>query len=115
MTCNVSAQTTPSNPPPAGEKAGHHRGELAEKLGLTDDQKAKLEPIFQKERADIKAIIDNTTLTKEQKHEQISAIREATAPQVKAILTPEQYQKWEALKAEWKERHGGKKNAPAST
>jgi Spy/CpxP family protein refolding chaperone len=118
LTCSVSAQSTPAECPAkekghAGKKAD---GKFGDKLGLTDDQKAKIGPLVQKNRAEIKAIRSNDSLTKEQKHQQISAIRQNMDLQMKAILTPEQYQKFEGLKAEMKGQRGnkGKGQQPAA-
>jgi len=106
MTCSVSAQ--PSPPDQQGtsscKNGGRHAGKLGEKLGLTDEQKSKIGPLVQKNRADIKAIRENASLTKDQKHAQIAAIREGMDQQMKSVLTPDQYQKFQENKAQRKEQ-----------
>jgi Spy/CpxP family protein refolding chaperone len=72
--------------------------ELSKQLNLTPEQKVKLIPILKADAPKIQAIKDNTSLTKLQKVEQIRAVREQSDPQVKAILTPEQYQQLQTIR-----------------
>jgi Spy/CpxP family protein refolding chaperone len=71
---------------------------LSKQLNLTPEQKVKLIPILKADAPKIQAIKDNTSLTKLQKVEQIRAVREQSDPQVKAILTPEQYQQLQTIR-----------------
>jgi len=80
--------------------------EVAQALNLTDDQKAKITPIILAEIGKLKALRADFSLTRAQKIEKFKAIREETAPQVKAILTPEQIAKWEKIRAEFREKVG---------
>ncbi|TSA31154.1 MAG: hypothetical protein D4R65_11720 [Verrucomicrobiaceae bacterium] len=109
LLCNAPAQ---SPPPPPGESGGKcpahpHKGELAEKLGLTEEQKSKIAPVVEKNHADIKAIKDNTNLTKDQKHEQIAALHQTLDQTMQSVLTPEQKRKWEEIKSQRKQHEGG--------
>ena len=72
--------------------------ELSKQLNLTPEQKAKLLPILKADAPKIQAIKDNTSLTKLQKLEQIRAVHQESDPQVKAILTPEQYQQLQTIR-----------------
>ena len=84
---------------------GHGNGsleKLAEKLNLTDAQKGQIKTIFQTERPKIKAIRENTTLTPEDKKEQLKAERKDMMSQVKAILTPDQLAQLKAMRREHK-------------
>jgi len=87
------------------------------KLNLSDDQKAKVGPILQKAREDAKAVKRNDALTPEQKKQQIDAIRQNKDQQLQTVLTPEQYQQLQEIKANRKEKHskGDKAPAPATT
>lgn len=92
-----------TTPPPAGapDHKGHHMDrlkELAEKLGLTEDQKAKIKPILQDEMQAMKALRDDTSLDKDAKHQKMMAIRKSHADQILAILTPEQQAKFKAMR-----------------
>ena len=86
-----------------GGKEGEHRPHIPfEKLNLSDEQKARVKPIMEKAREDMNAIHDDTTLSPEQKREKASAVKENVDEQLKSILTPEQYQKFQEMKAEHK-------------
>jgi periplasmic protein CpxP/Spy len=84
---------------------GKHRMErMAKKLNLTQDQQAKLKPIFEKQREQAKAIKSDTSLTEEQKKEKFQSLRQDSKAQINGILTPEQQQQWEQMRA--KHQHG---------
>jgi len=72
--------------------------ELSKQLNLTAEQKVKLLPILKADAPKIQAIKDNASLTKLQKLEQIRAVHQQSDPQVKAILTPEQYQQLQTIR-----------------
>jgi Spy/CpxP family protein refolding chaperone len=71
---------------------------LAEKLNLTEEQKTAIKPIMAAEANEIKAVGQDTSLSKEQKQTKIAGIREASDKQINALLTPEQQAKWAQLK-----------------
>jgi Spy/CpxP family protein refolding chaperone len=72
--------------------------ELSKQLNLTPEQKAKLLPILKADAPKLETIKNNTSLTKLQKLEQIRAVHQQSDPQVKAILTPEQYQQLQTIR-----------------
>lgn len=86
---------------------------LAEQLNLTDEQKAAINPILATEANDIKAVMQDNSLSKEQKQTKISAIREASDTKINALLTPEQQAKWAKLKENAKQERN-KRNAPGT-
>ena len=71
---------------------------IAQQLGLTPEQKVKILPILRDEMPKVNAIKNDNSLTRMQKAQQIRAIHQQTDPQMKAILTPEQYQKLQAIR-----------------
>jgi Spy/CpxP family protein refolding chaperone len=82
-----------------GEHGWHHGNKLehlTKELGLTDDQKAKLEPILK------------------QQEESFKAAHEANKKLIEGVLTPEQIAKWEELKKQhhekWQKHHDGSHN-----
>ena len=95
----LQAQDTPQTPPPAGAGPGAHArpnaDQIAKDLGLTDDQKAKVKAAMEEQQTAMKALRDNTTLSKEDKHTQMKALRESFLAKMKEILTPEQLEKWQ--------------------
>lgn len=63
---------------------------MAEALGLSDDQKAKMKEIFQQEKAELDALRASAAGTKEENRAKGKAIRDKYREQRHAILTPEQ-------------------------
>ena len=88
---------------PGGSGGGGQRGdmlkEMAEKLGLSDEQKTKLGEVFKSQREAMK------DFSPEERREKMKESREAMSAKVKEILTAEQYAKWEKIRAE--RRPGG--------
>lgn len=72
--------------------------QLATELQLTPEQKMQLLPILRAEAPKVRAIKSDTSLSKQQKIEQLKALHDETDPQVKSILTPEQYQKLQEIR-----------------
>ena len=105
--------TTPP-PPPAGEHEGHHKGPrgdglkfFTEKLGLTQDQQAKIKPILEDEKKSLDALHDDTTVAKDAKRAKFVEIRKTHREQIRALLTPEQQKKLDTLKEEHGRGPGG--------
>jgi protein CpxP len=71
---------------------------ISKQLGLTPQQKVKILPILANEGPKVEAIKNDNTLSKIQKVQQIRAIHQQTDPQMKSILSPEQYQKLQAIR-----------------
>jgi len=73
---------------------------IAQQLNLTPQQKEKILPILVDEVPKVQAIKSDNSLSKIQKLQQLKAIHKQTDPQMKAILSPEQYQKLQAIRQE---------------
>jgi len=71
---------------------------IAQQLNLTPQQKEKVLPILADEVPKVNAIKNDNSLSKMQKMQQLRAIHQQTDPQMKGILTPEQYQKLKAIR-----------------
>lgn len=92
------AQSPPppnSAPPDQGQQEGQpdlaKRFEyLTAKFNLTSDQQDQLKAILRVEAAKIKAIYQDTSLTPDQKHQEMGALDQDSFQQIKALLTPEQ-------------------------
>jgi Spy/CpxP family protein refolding chaperone len=84
----VSAQDRPMQNAQGAEKFE----QVAKQLNLTPAQEMQLMPILKAEAPKVQAIKDNASLTRAQKMEQLRALHQQTDPQVKSILTSEQYQ-----------------------
>jgi Spy/CpxP family protein refolding chaperone len=110
----VIAQTTPQEATsgatqnaPEKPYGRHHRhpspiGYMSRKLNLSQQQQDQLKPIFQKQREQMQAIRKDTTLTADQKKQKIEALHQEFQPQVNGVLTPEQQQQWQQVKAQGK-------------
>jgi hypothetical protein len=92
-TYNPPTARTVSTPPSQSEFRRHYIDESRTRLGLTDDQVARLG-----------AILDDTETrwaqAREQENQEIRQIREEHFARVRTILTPEQLPKYEALRKE---------------
>src|SRR5262245_21722930 len=71
---------------------------IGQELNLTPQQKEKILPILAAEVPKVQAIKNDNSLSKIQKMQQVRAIHEQTDPQMKAILSPEQYQKLQKIR-----------------
>jgi Spy/CpxP family protein refolding chaperone len=71
---------------------------IAQQLNLTPEQKVKILPILRDEVPKVNAIKNDNSLSRIQKMQQIRTIHQQTDPQMKAILTPAQYQKLQTIR-----------------
>lgn len=71
---------------------------IAQQLNLTPEQKVKILPILRDEVPKVNAIKNDNSLSRIQKMQQIRAIHQQTDPQMKAILSPVQYQKLQTIR-----------------
>jgi len=71
---------------------------IAQQLNLTPQQKEKILPILADEVPKVNAIKNNNSLSKIQKMQQIRAIHQQTDPQMRAILSPQQYEKLKQIR-----------------
>lgn len=85
---------------------------LQNRLGLTDDQSAKVGAIFAKQRADLEAIRSDDSLNEDQKKAKAHAIFEQSNKDVRALLTPDQIQKLDDMRDHHRKPSA---DAPAAT
>lgn len=71
---------------------------IAQQLNLTPQQKEKILPILAAEVPKVQSIKNDNQLSKIQKIQQLKAIHQQADPQMKAILSPEQYQKLQTIR-----------------
>ena len=95
----AGSQTQPPQSQP-GSATSRGQGQAAgqgspteDELQLTNDQKAKLQPIIQEEMVQIDAVRNDNSLTMEQKQAKVAQIKRDHFPKIEAILTPEQRKK----------------------
>lgn len=109
LAIGLCAVFTPAPLNAQSEKAAQKFEQLTTQLALTPEQKRQLIPILMAEAPKVQAIKADSSLTKVQKFQQIKAIHDQTDPQVKAILSPEQYQKLQGIRREELQRMAQKK------
>ena len=73
---------------------------IAQQLNLTPQQKEKILPILAAEVPKVHAIKNDNSLSTMQKMQQLRVIHQQTDPEMKAILSPGQYQKLRQIRAQ---------------
>lgn len=101
----AAQKDTMAKPDTANGEAVSRLNHMAKELNLTDDQKAKIKPLLESEVADLRGIKADASMTPQQKKAKAMEIHEKYAPQMNSVLTPEQQEKWKAMKAEMMEKH----------
>ena len=85
---------------------------MATELQLTPEQKEKIKPILMEEAPKIQAVKNDTSLAPAQKMMQMRQIREATDAKINPILTPDQQQKLQAMRAQHRDEMMQKMEKP---
>lgn len=70
---------------------------LAKELNLTAEQKQQVGALLKQQMEEGRALRADTSLSREQKREKMEAMRKASREQIRALLTPEQQAKYDAL------------------
>lgn len=99
---------------PAAPAGGAHPGawrermqETARELNLTDEQKEKLQTVIRGQMEKLRDLRQDANLSPPEKREKLQAIREEITAEVKKVLTPEQFEKWNAKQAQLAGGAGG--------
>ena len=77
---------------------------LSKQLNLTDDQKPKVQAIFEDEMKQRQALRQDTSLSREDRMEKMRAINQSTRKQIEKVLTAGQKKKWNEIMKENRER-----------
>lgn len=105
----------PPPPPPGEQGPGPKEGRgmrgdrfkmFVEKLGLTEEQQAKIKPIVAEEAKALKALWDDQSLDRAVRREKAAEIFKKTIEQIKPLLTPEQLKKLETMKEDFMRARG---------
>lgn len=96
------------NEPSAGQG---RMGQLQERLKtiftemkLDDSQREKLKVVFQEQGQKIRDLMQDQSLSREEKGKKMKEISEVVDPKIKEILTPEQYAEWKKKQEEMKKQ-----------
>ena len=85
-----------------GERHPGNRIEmLAERLQLTEDQKTKVQEIFNDTREQVRAL-------RKESEPKFNEIRRQADGRLQTVLTPEQWQKFQSVRDEFRPRRGGR-------
>lgn len=80
---------------------------LHSQLQLTDAQKAKVTALFEAQANQRRDIFANTNLSAPDKRQKAVGMMEEERKQLKTILTPEQFEKWDAMRPQRGRGPGG--------
>jgi Spy/CpxP family protein refolding chaperone len=92
---NKPPSAPPAGVPPAGQPSRTGFERMAEQLNLTADQKTNVKSIEDMQRQKMLDLSKDTSLSQEDRRAKRKAVTEDTALQMKAVLTPEQFDKWQ--------------------
>jgi len=112
------AQDNSTPPPQQGQWGGHGHGRgmmdpdrqlehMTKQLDLTSDQQSQIKPILVDRQQKMQALFQNQSLSREDRHSQMMAIRQDTNSRIEGVLTDQQKQKFEAMQERMQERRGG--------
>lgn len=111
----IAARILSAYPPPqGGNEQGMRRPgveqrlqRLSQELNLDDQQKAKIKPILEAEHKQMEALRSDSSLSPEDRRAKFREIHENTLKQMNPILTPEQQEKFAAMRKKRMEHRGG--------
>ena len=106
--------------PQRQQRGPEHRMEmLSKRLNLTADQQAKLLPIITDRQQQMRAIFQDSSLSREDRMAKLKAIRKDSNAKIEALLTDQQKQNFEQLRQEMRhrarDRRGSAEGVGAST
>ena len=105
-----AADTNEPAPPAAGGRLAAQRErmqETARELNLTDEQKEKLQAIIRGQMEKLRDLRQDSSLTQPEKAEKFKTIREDIIAEAKKVLTPDQFEKWQAKQGQLAGGAGG--------
>lgn len=91
------------------QRKAERMNKMSTALGLTPAQQSQIKAIKDKEKADIKAVVANSSLAPDAKVAQIKQIRSTARDQMRALLTPDQRAKLDAMHKNMPRRGAGPK------
>ncbi len=98
VAAQITNQTTPPlfGRSPASQQPSQF---LRQSLGLTDEQVNQLEPVLKQQQAEMNALRTNTGLSRQERAAKMNELRQASGSNILRYLTPEQAQKWNAMRS----------------
>ncbi|HET9166848.1 MAG TPA: hypothetical protein VFP11_12695 [Candidatus Angelobacter sp.] len=111
----AGAQHNPPAQPGGDQKQGGHghmsssddmMKDLTAKLNLTADQQTKIKPIMEEQHAQMRATMNDQSLSKEDKHAKMKSMHDSVHAKVREVLTDEQKPKFDAMVKDMENMHG---------
>lgn len=114
----VQAQDNPAPPPPPSQQQTlpgpdsrrmspeRQLQHLTQLLNLSQDQQDKIRPILEERQRKMRAVFEDDSLAPADRRSQMMKIRDEETEKVKAVLTDEQKQKYEAMRQRMRPRQG---------
>jgi protein CpxP len=108
-------------PPPNGQMQGarhmdpeHRIEKMQQRLNLNDSQTAQVRQIFSESRAQMETIRSNASLAPEDRRAQMMTLHQGEQARIRAVLTPDQQTKFDAMQTKMRERRAeeGGQGAP---
>ncbi|HEX7157415.1 MAG TPA: hypothetical protein VF214_00265 [Edaphobacter sp.] len=108
----MAQDTTPAQGPPPGERTRPSPAEMQErrlkmltqKLNLTPDQVTQVKAIQDDTASQMKALRDDTSMSQADRRTKMREIAKTSDDKTRALLTPDQQTKYDALQAQMKEK-----------
>lgn len=103
-------QPLPQEPTPPAAGARHMPTpdeivqRMSQQLNLTDQQKDQIKPIIADRQQKMQALREDTSMERPEKMQKMKAINQDSDTKIKAILTDEQKQKYEAMQQEMRDQ-----------
>lgn len=93
------APALPSIAPGAKPSARPDRlGNMTQVLNLNEDQRTKIKPILEEEAKQIKVLKEDRSIAFQERGTKYREIRKAADEKIRAVLTPEQAEKWDKMR-----------------
>ena len=118
---NSNAQVKRSNPQSQQMRSDSSRhfqkGKMQDQLNLTADQKSQMKTLHQDMKQQREGIMNDQSLTADQKKEKMKDLRKSQSEKMNTILTPDQQSKMKEMRKQRMKNHkmnGGMKKNQAS-
>jgi Spy/CpxP family protein refolding chaperone len=106
VACSMMASAQDAKDGKKGGKRGpsveQRLDRMTEELKLTDDQKPKVKTVLEDGAKKRQEMFSDSSVPREQRREKMQAIMDDESKKLKAILTPEQNEKWEKMRADFR-------------
>jgi len=87
---------------------------LSKQVNLTDEQKPKVTALFDEEIKQMQSLRAEANGDPAKRQEKLRALRQENDKKLKAILTPEQWEKWQEVRTQFRGRRQNGQAAPST-